>query len=136
MTSCGCFECIAAILPEANGIMIVDRDFTGMTPCRNDLFHLSGADRRRYSDPRLYGNRKDVYLESKIYIRGRGQKRIVWMTKQLKEEVGTGFKVQLAKMGMGMFDKIITEEDAEDPEKLVEKLQEVGHPVLEMDPLF
>ena len=26
MTSCGCFECIAAIVPEANGIMIVDRE--------------------------------------------------------------------------------------------------------------
>ena len=33
MTSCGCFECISAILPSTNGIMIVDRDYPEMTPC-------------------------------------------------------------------------------------------------------
>src|SRR3972149_5720987 len=32
MTSCGCFECILAIIPEANGVMIVHRGHTGMTP--------------------------------------------------------------------------------------------------------
>ena len=33
MTSCGCFECISALLPLVNGIMVVDRDSTMMTPC-------------------------------------------------------------------------------------------------------
>ena len=28
MTSCGCFECIVAILPLANGVMVVNREFT------------------------------------------------------------------------------------------------------------
>ncbi len=32
MTSCGCFECIAAVLPVANGVMSVDRDYKGLTP--------------------------------------------------------------------------------------------------------
>jgi len=27
MTACGCFECIAAVVPEVNGILIVSRDF-------------------------------------------------------------------------------------------------------------
>ncbi len=31
MTSCGCFECIAAFLDQCNGIMTVDRDFRGDT---------------------------------------------------------------------------------------------------------
>ena len=35
-----------------------------------------------------------------------------------------------------LYDKIATEEDAEEPEKLLEYLQNVGHPALEMDPLF
>ena len=35
-----------------------------------------------------------------------------------------------------LFDKIATEEDAEDPEKLVEFLQKKGHPALEMEALF
>jgi len=36
MTSCGCFECICAILPDlsgsARGVMIVNREYPGMTP--------------------------------------------------------------------------------------------------------
>ena len=42
MTSCGCFECIAAIVPEVNGIMIVDRDFAGMTPVGMTFSTLAG----------------------------------------------------------------------------------------------
>ena len=32
MTSCGCFECICGIIPEANGLVIVNREYSGMTP--------------------------------------------------------------------------------------------------------
>ena len=32
MTSCGCFECICGIMPEANGVVIVNREYAGMTP--------------------------------------------------------------------------------------------------------
>jgi acetyl-CoA synthase len=31
-TSCGCFECVIAILPEANGFMVVTREYQGQTP--------------------------------------------------------------------------------------------------------
>jgi len=33
MTSCGCFECIATVLPSTGGIMIVNREYIEMTPC-------------------------------------------------------------------------------------------------------
>jgi len=59
------------------------------------------------------------------------------MPKQLKEEVGERLKAQLEKMGLeDLLDKIATEEDAEDPEKLVEYLTKAGHPALEMESLF
>ena len=79
-----------------------------------------------------------MYISSPKFISGEGgQKRIVWMSKQLKEEVGERLKAQLEKAGMAeLYDKIATEEDAEDPEKLVEFLQNVGHPALEMESLF
>lgn len=32
MTCCGCFECIAVMLPEVNGFMVVNREYKGMTP--------------------------------------------------------------------------------------------------------
>ena len=32
MTSCGCFECICGIFPECNGLVVVNREYPGMTP--------------------------------------------------------------------------------------------------------
>ncbi len=32
MTTCGCCECIAALLPSCNGVMTVGRDYSGETP--------------------------------------------------------------------------------------------------------
>ncbi len=32
MTSCGCFECICGIEPMSNGVIVVNREFKGMTP--------------------------------------------------------------------------------------------------------
>ena len=59
------------------------------------------------------------------------------MPKQLKEEVGERLKAQLEKMGLSdLFDKIATEEDCEEPDKLVEFLQAKGHPALEMESIF
>ena len=34
MITCGCFECITAILPEISDVMIVNREYEGMTPIR------------------------------------------------------------------------------------------------------
>ena len=33
MTTCGCCECVCAILPLCNGVMTVHREYTGETPC-------------------------------------------------------------------------------------------------------
>lgn len=137
MTSCGCFECIAAVVPEANGIMIVDRDFTGMTPIGMTFSTLAGQIGGGVQTPGFTGIGK-LYISSPKFISAEGgQQRIVWMTKQLKDEVADRLKPALEKMGMSdLFDKIVTEEEAEDPEKLLEVLESKGHPVLEMEPLF
>lgn len=42
MTACGCFECIATILPMCNGIMVINRDSRGMTPCGMKFTTLAG----------------------------------------------------------------------------------------------
>jgi acetyl-CoA synthase len=137
MTSCGCFECIAAIVPEANGVMIVDRDFAGMTPVGMKFSTLAGQIGGGVQTPGFTGIGK-LYISSPKFISAEGgHRRIVWMPKQLKDEVGERLKAFLEKEGISeLFDKIATEDNAEDPEKLVEYLAEVGHPALEMDPLF
>ena len=137
MTSCGCFECIAAVVPEANGIMIVDRDYTGMTPIGMKFSTLAGQIGGGTQTPGFIGIGK-IYISSPKFVSAEGgQKRIVWMSKQLKEEVGERFKGQLDEMGLtDLYDKIATEEDAEEPEQLVEYLQKVSHPALEMESIF
>lgn len=137
MTSCGCFECIAAVVPEANGVMIVDRDYTGMTPIGMKFSTLAGQIGGGIQTPGFVGIGK-IYISSPKFISAEGgQRRIVWMTKQLKEEVGERLKAQLEKMGIPeLFDKIATEEDAVEPDKLLEFLQKAKHPALEMEPLF
>jgi len=42
MTSCGCFEVICAYVPELNGVMAVNREFTGETPVGMTFSTLAG----------------------------------------------------------------------------------------------
>jgi len=137
MTSCGCFECIAGIVPEANGVMIVDRDHLGMTPCGMKFSTLAGQIGGGIQTPGFIGIGK-VYISSPKFISADGGiERVVWMPKALKDEVGERLKERLKKMGKeDLFDKIATEEDAEAPDKLVEFLEKVGHPALEMEAMI
>ena len=137
MTSCGCFECIAAVVPEANGVMVVDRDFTDMTPIGMKFSTLAGQIGGGVQMPGFTGIGK-LYLSSPKFISAEGgHRRVVWMPKRLKEEVAERMKATLEKLGLSdLFDKIATEADAQDPEALVAFLQKVKHPALEMDPLF
>ena len=137
MTSCGCFECIAAIVPEANGVMVVDRDYQGMTPCGMKFSTLAGQIGGGTQTPGFIGIGKLYISSAKFISADGGVERVVWMPKALKEEVAERLQAYLAKIGKeDLFDKIATEENAEDPEKLVEYLGEVNHPALTMDPMF
>ncbi|MBD3344767.1 MAG: CO dehydrogenase/CO-methylating acetyl-CoA synthase complex subunit beta [Chitinivibrionales bacterium] len=137
MTACGCFECIAAIVPEVSGIMIVDRDFQGMTPVGMGFSTLAGQIGGGHQTPGFIGIGK-LYISSPKFISADGgHKRIVWMPQHLKEEIEDRLRPMLEQQNItDLFDKIATEKDAEDPEKLMEYLQEVQHPVFEMEPLF
>ena len=64
MTSCGCFECIAAVLPVANGVMSVDRDYKGMTPCGMKFTTLAGSAGGGNITPGFVGHSK-LYIGSK-----------------------------------------------------------------------
>lgn len=137
MTSCGCFECIAAIVPEANGVMIVDRDFTGMTPVGMTFSTMAGQVGGGLQVPGFIGIGKLYISSGKFISADGGHKRIVWMSKQLKDEVQDRLKERLKKNEIeDLFDKIATEENADDPDKLLAYLEQISHPALEMDPMF
>jgi acetyl-CoA synthase len=133
MTSCGCFECIAAIMPESNGIIIVDRDYQGMTPIGMKFSTLAGQIGGGVQMPGFTGIGK-LYITSAKFISAEGGiERVVWMPKALKEEIADRLKKRLADIGKeDLFDKIASEEDATEPDQLVAFLEKVGHPAPRM----
>jgi len=137
MTSCGCFECISAIMPLANGIMIVDRDHPDMTPCGMKFSTLAGSVGGGNQTPGFLGHSK-MYISSKKFISGDGGfLRIVWMPKKLKEEVRERLDARAREDGQeGFVDKIADETIGVTEEEVVEHLQKVEHPALAMDPMF
>jgi acetyl-CoA synthase len=137
MTSCGCFECILAIIPEANGVMIVNRGHTGMTPMGMKFSTLAGTVGGGAQTPGFMGVGVNFITSKKFLYGDGGIKRIVWMPKALKERIGEEFKQRAAEAGVpDLLDKIADESICEDSEKLVEYLSSVGHPALEMDPII
>lgn len=137
MTSCGCFECIVAMMPETNGVIVVDRDYLGMTPIGIKFSTLASMVGGGAQTPGFTGIGK-LYLSSPKFISAEGgQKRIVWMPKHLKEEVGDRLKARLEVMGCPeLFDQIATEEDAVDVEGLMNFIAANNHPAPTMDSLF
>jgi len=137
MTSCGCFECIVAIVPEANGVMIVQRGHTGMTPAGMKFSTLAGSVGGGTQNPGFMGIGRNFIISKKFLHGDGGIKRIVWMTKNLKESLKEEFNRRAAEEGVpDLLDKIADETVAEDSEKLLEFLSSVGHPALEMEPMI
>ncbi|MHC4930537.1 MAG: CO dehydrogenase/CO-methylating acetyl-CoA synthase complex subunit beta [Planctomycetota bacterium] len=139
MTSCGCFECISAILPMANGIMIVNREFPDMTPCGMKFSTLAGTVGGGNQVPGFVGHSKH-YISSKKFISAEGGiTRIVWMPTTLKEEVraALGERAQEAGLDAAAFlDMIADETTATTEEEVMEFLSSNGHPALALDPMF
>jgi len=137
MTSCGCFECISAMLPMTNGIMTVDRDFTGMTPCGMKFSTLAGTVGGGIQTPGFVGHSK-FYMGSSKFISGDGGlARMVWMPKHLKDEIADALTEAAEEAGLDDFiNKIADETIAQTEEEVLEYLQKVDHPVLKLDPMF
>lgn len=137
MTSCGCFECIVGIIPEANGVMLVHRGYQGMTPVGMKFSTFAGSVGGGAQTPGFMGVGVNFITSRKFLFGDGGIKRIVWMPSSLKERIGEAFKKRAAEEGVAdLLDKIADESVAEDSEKLMEHLSKVGHPALEMPPML
>lgn len=137
MTSCGCFECISGILPSTNGIMTVYRDYTGMTPSGMKFSTLAGTVGGGVQTPGFIGHSKQYVASQKFISAEGGAKRIVWMDKGLKEEMGPILNAIGKKEGIENFiDKIADETVAETEEEVLEYITKQNHPALSMPALF
>jgi len=136
-SSCGCFECIVAIIPEANGVMVVHRDYSGLTPSGMSFTTLAGSVGGGVQTPGFLGVGK-LYILSKKFISAEGGlKRVVWMPKELKELLGDKLKKRVEELGMPeLLDKIADESVATSSEELLVFLNKVAHPALTMGPII
>jgi acetyl-CoA synthase len=137
MTSCGCFEVIVTILPTTNGVMAVNREFSEMTPCGMKFSTIAGMVGGGVQTPGFIGISK-YFISSKKFIRADGGlQRLVWMPKELKEEIRDLLQERAEEMGIPDFvDKIATEEQAQTEEEVLDWVQKVNHPVMALEPLM
>ena len=137
MTSCGCFECIAAVLPMCNGIMTVNRDFPGMTPCGMKFTTLAGSVGGGSVTPGFVGHSKHYICSKKFIMAEGGIKRLVWMPKMLKEEILDRLQKLSEEIGIPNFPEMIADETiGTTEEEILPFLTEKNHPALTMPSLF
>ena len=134
MTSCGCFEAICAYVPECNGVMVVNREFLGETPIGMTFSALAGSVGGGQQTPGFMGCGK-VFLTSKKFLFAEGGfKRLVWMPKELKNQIGADLKLRYDEQDIGdVFEKIADETVATSAEETKAYLEKVSHPVIEME---
>ncbi len=136
MTTCGCCECIAAMLPACNGVMTVNREYTGETPCGMKFTTLAGVMGGGASSPGFVGHSKFNICQKKFIKGDGGLLRMVWMPKSLKEEIKERLDRFAAELGVpNFYDMIADETIGTTEEEILPFLQEKGHPALNMDPL-
>ncbi|MHC4440298.1 MAG: acetyl-CoA decarbonylase/synthase complex subunit alpha/beta [Planctomycetota bacterium] len=139
MTSCGCFECIAAVLPSTGGIMIVNREYPEMTPCGMKFSTLAGTVGGGQQTPGFIGHSKH-YINSKKFIAAEGGiQRIVWMPTMLKEEIMDAFIKRADELELGgkdFLDKIADETTATTEEEVLEFITKNNHPATALEPMF
>jgi CO dehydrogenase/CO-methylating acetyl-CoA synthase complex beta subunit len=137
MTCCGCFECIALMLPEVNGIMVVNREYTGQTPSGMSFSTLAGTIGGGAQTPGFAGISKNYILSDRFLQAEGGIERLVWMPSLLKEELKGALRKKLAERGLEtLIDQIADETLATNLDELAAFLVKVGHPALNMKPLI
>ncbi len=139
MTSCGCFECICGMEPASMGVVIVNREYPGSTPLGMSFADLASMTGGGQQTPGFMGHGKQ-FIGSKKFMRAEGGLgRIVWMPSKLKEEVAEALNASAKTLyGIDNFTDMVCDEtvaaSADDLDKMLEFLNEKGHPVLSMEP--
>jgi acetyl-CoA synthase len=124
------------MLPACNGVMTVGRDYSGDTPCGMKFTTLAGVMGGGASSPGFVGHSKYNITQGKFLLGDGGLLRMVWMPKQLKEELKDRIVSRGKAMGIpDLFDKIADETVGITEEEILPFLQEKGHPALSMEPL-
>jgi acetyl-CoA synthase len=120
-----------------NGVMTVNRDFPGMTPCGMKFTTLAGSVGGGQVTPGFVGHSKYNITQRKWLVGDGGIKRLVWMPKMLKDEIRERLIRQSQEIGIpDLIDMIADETIGTTEEEILPFLTEKNHPALSMDPIL
>jgi acetyl-CoA decarbonylase/synthase complex subunit beta len=123
-TSCGCFEAIAFVIPEVDGLGVVHRDFKGETVNGLPFSSMADSTAGGRQVPGFHGLSIE-YMRSPRFLQvDGGYNRIVWMPDSVKQRI-------YEFMPEDVRDKIPTENDAMTIADLKNYLKDKNHPVVE-----
>ena len=123
-TNCGCFEAAAFYLPDVDGIGVVNRRYSGMTPLGINFGKLAGMISGGTQNHGFKGLSIRGMAKPKFLLGDGGWNRVVWMPKDLKLELADAIPEEV-------YDKIITEEDTVEVGEIKEILQQKKHPIID-----
>ena len=125
------------LIPEANGVMVVSREDTGMTPAGMTFSTLAGIAGGGLQTPGVMGVGKFYLISPKFISADGGFKRVVWMSSVLKETMAEELKAVAIREGdPDLIEKIADGQHVTTVEELLAWLEEHNHPALVMDPIF
>jgi len=136
MTACGCFECIVMVIPEVKGVMVVSREDVGMTPMGMKFSTLAGIAGGGLQTPGVMGVGKFYIISPKFISADGGFKRVVWMSKNLKDSMEFELRAAAEREGIpDLLDRIADGTQVTTVEELEVWVKEKNHPVLDMEPM-
>ena len=125
------------LIPEANGVMVVSREDTSMTPAGMTFSTLAGIAGGGLQTPGVMGVGKFYLTSPKFISSDGGFKRIVWMSSVLKNMMAEEFKAVAEREGdPDLLEKIADERNVTTVDELMAWMEEHAHPALTMDSMF
>ncbi|MDX1437564.1 MAG: hypothetical protein R3335_12175, partial [Anaerolineales bacterium] len=125
------------LIPEANGVMVVSREDTSMTPAGMTFSTLAGIAGGGMQTPGVMGVGKYYLISPKFISSDGGFKRVIWMSSYLKESMSDELEAVAAREGdPDLINRIADERNVSSVDELLAWLEEHNHPALVMDPIF
>jgi acetyl-CoA synthase len=133
MTSCGCFEAICAVVPELNGVIVVNREYTGDTPLGMKFSTLAGNVGGGQQTPGFIGCGKSFLTSKKFLSAEGGFGRLVWMPSMLKTQMKEDLELAAGRTKWpDLLDRIADENAGVETGKILGFLKDKKHPALDM----
>jgi acetyl-CoA decarbonylase/synthase complex subunit beta len=123
-TSCGCFEAIAFVIPEVDGLGVVHRDFKGDTVNGLPFSSMADSTAGGRQIPGFHGLSIEYMRSPKFLQVDGGWDRIVWLPESIKERVYDFMPEEIR-------DKIPTESEVMSIDDLKTYLKQKDHPVVD-----